>query len=311
MAGKSEEQILRSRLVVEERPLKRCLRHFSAMCERSTKLTPEEAAKSCEGILQEVRWFRHTVQIAVQSQRRCEQEITAYDDQCTELEAQIDESRAEVKSLGDKLEESRNHKRHKIAYDEIAKEANRRPSREKLREEIDEINREIEQLQQEEAAHESLVESLRSQYTAVCSELGKLEEMSKSALNTQDLGIYLGDGDAMVESEGGKAGPGDQNNPSMGISPATPHGHGGGHDEFSASVADTPLLDGVEEDAGRRKSEGQLDDAAEDEDDGREEGEDGDDLGIADAQHTGAEHAADVDAAAESEEEGELLAEAD
>ncbi|KAJ1952064.1 hypothetical protein GGI12_006341, partial [Dipsacomyces acuminosporus] len=254
------------RLMVEERPLKRCLKQFSSVCERSIKLSPGEAARACEQVLREVRWFRHTVQVAVQSQQRCEQEISAYSNRSDELEAQIEQNKAEVKRLCDKLEESRNHKKHKISYDEIAKEANKWPSRDKLQEEIDEIDREIEQLHQEEAAHDLVVESLRAQYRSVVGELNKLEDMSKNALNAQDLGIYLGEGDAANETETGKSrGVSDQNNPaSVGISPATPHRHGGigdgENDGFSTPSVATPLPDSIRE--GRRKSDGQLDEIA-------------------------------------------------
>ncbi|KAJ2450841.1 hypothetical protein EV183_004017 [Coemansia sp. RSA 2336] len=191
MASKSEESILRSRLIVEDRTLKRCLRQLSTLCTRSPQLTCQEAQHASKHVLQEVRWFRHTVQVAVQSQQRCLDELHIYTSQQTRLEAQIDETSREIERLSDSLEESRNHKRHKISYDEIAREANQLPSRKQLDEEILQINADVEQLEQEQASHDMVAQSLDAQYEVVLDELNKLADMSKSALSMQDLDIYL------------------------------------------------------------------------------------------------------------------------
>ncbi|KAJ2823711.1 hypothetical protein FBU31_004200 [Coemansia sp. 'formosensis'] len=304
MFTKPEEQILRSRLAVEDRPLKRCLRQLSTICARHSRLSPEEARLSCERVLQEVRWFRHTVQVAVQSQRRCEQEICSYTEQCAELDRGVVESHVEIKRLGDKLEESRNLKRHKVAYDEIAAEANNRPTRERLLKDYNELNGEIEQLRQEEASHEVVVGALRAQYLVVIGELGKLAETSKSALSMQDLGIYLGDADAdvAVDADCEKTTAVD---PTMGISPTTPRQPEASHDDYStptdgdmlnelANVSDSPSAGHLN---GAVHSYG-----------GQEEGEDGYDP-RADASQQGADIHVDSEEEGEciGEEEGELM----
>ncbi|KAJ1748611.1 hypothetical protein LPJ78_004530 [Coemansia sp. RSA 989] len=104
---------------------------------------------------------------------------------------QITEISRDIERLSDSLEESRNHKRHKIAYDEIAAEANKLPSRKQIEEEILQINNDIEQLEQEQVSHEAVTQSLNTQYAVVVEELNKLASMSKSALSMQDLDIYL------------------------------------------------------------------------------------------------------------------------
>ncbi|KAI9473356.1 hypothetical protein H4R22_001931 [Coemansia sp. RSA 1290] len=191
MASKSEESILRSRLIVEDRTLKRCLRQLSTLCTRHPQLTCQEAQQASKHVLQEVRWFRHTVQVAVQSQQRCLDELQLYSNQQSSLEQQITEISRDIERLSDSLEESRNHKRHKIAYDEIAAEANKLPSRKQIEEEILQINNDIEQLEQEQVSHEAVTQSLNTQYAVVVEELNKLASMSKSALSMQDLDIYL------------------------------------------------------------------------------------------------------------------------
>ncbi|PIA16609.1 hypothetical protein COEREDRAFT_86991 [Coemansia reversa NRRL 1564] len=234
MASKTEDQILRSRLVAEDRTLKRGLRQLSTMCSRHSRLSPNETQQACQQVLQEVRWFRHTVQAAVQSQRRCIQEIRLYTEQQSALENQISEARAEVARLDDSLEESRNHKRHKIAYDEIAGEANKRPARARLEAEIGEINGDIEQLMQEEASHGAVTHSLHAQYSVVVGELKKLADMSKSALNMQDLGIYLGDGELHAEKTGFEGNP----HALADMTPTTLHQPYDSHDDFGTPIED-------------------------------------------------------------------------
>ncbi|KAJ1783520.1 hypothetical protein LPJ62_005005 [Coemansia sp. RSA 2167] len=254
------DSILRSRLAVEDRALKRCLRQLSTMCARQARLTPEEAQQASKRVLQEVRWFRHTVQVAVQSQWRCQGEIGLYADQQEVLEGSITGACSEIERLSDSLEESRNHKRHKIAYDEIAIDANKRLARDRLAAEIDEINSEIEQLEQEEASHDAVTQSLHTQYAVVTDELNKLASMSKSALSMQDLGIYLGDADIHAEKAGSDRNP----RASTDMSPAAHQHHDDPRDGF-----DTPIDSAMLEDTDAMHS---ADDHSESEE-GEEEGE--------------------------------------
>ncbi|KAJ1994365.1 hypothetical protein GGI25_003764 [Coemansia spiralis] len=296
MAAKSEEQILRSRLIVEDRPLRRCLRQLSAMCARYTQLSPEETQAACDRVLQEVRWFRHAVQVAVQSQRRCEQEMQSYAEQQNDLASGMSVAKEEIKRLNESLEESRNNKRHKIAYDEIAVEANKRLSREKLLADISNITSEIGQLRQEETAHELVLESLHTQYATVVNEMKRLETMSKSALSMQDLGIYLGDGgDTEGDGVGGEQG----GHSSMGVSPTTPRQPGDPHGDFGTPI-DDPMLDGAGDGQERidRPPNG---------DEETEEGEDGS-IGTEDEQYIGDTSIADSEEEGQCEdEEGELV----
>ncbi|KAJ2384723.1 hypothetical protein GGI23_006865, partial [Coemansia sp. RSA 2559] len=207
------------------------------MCARYDQLSPEETQASCERVMQEVRWFRHAVRVAARSQRRCDQETRHYNGYQAKLESEISDASTEIKRLNESLEESRNNKRHKIAYDEIAIEANKLPTRKRLSSDIATIATEIEQLKQEEVAHDSVLESLRAQYSTVLSEVRLLESMSKSALSMQDLGIYLGDSD---NAEGDRIGDGHL---SMGISPATPRQPGDPHGGDFGTPIDAPMLD--------------------------------------------------------------------
>lgn len=220
------EEVFRSRIAVEDRSLKRCLQQLSAMCRQYAQLNPDKTQQACMRVLQEVRLFRHTVQVAAQTQSRCEQEINMYSKRSLELESTISEGCSELGRMDQQLEESRSHKRHKIAYDEIAVEANKKPTRDRLAQDIDRIKAEIEHLKQEEAAHEETAESLRSQYWSVVGELGRLNEMAKTALNEQDQDIYIGDGDDNEEDCGVKIAE------SVDISPATPR--------LSASAVNDP-----------------------------------------------------------------------
>ncbi|KAJ1939059.1 hypothetical protein GGF37_004554 [Kickxella alabastrina] len=214
-------------------------------------MSPGETQAAGARVLQEVRWFRHTSQVAVQSQRRCEKELHTYSKRKRGLEDAITEGDADVERLGDRLEESRSHKCHRIAYDEIAAEANKYPSRQKLQLEIDELNNEIEQLRQEEAAHDTVVASLRTQYATVHEELRRLADMSATALSTQDLGIIMADADGDAEPH-----------PSIGVSPATPHQPGNAHPVFGSPADDMPLgaRDDDEDDDDDKDTHGKADD---------------------------------------------------
>ncbi|KAJ1838302.1 hypothetical protein LPJ73_007119, partial [Coemansia sp. RSA 2703] len=174
------------------------------------------------------RWFRHTVELAIQSQRRCEQEICEYSEQIRDLEDQIATSEAKVASLGDSLEVSRSHKRYRIAYDEIATEANKRPSRQRLQKDISDINADIDNLHNEETSHDALMSSLRLQYAHVRTELSRLAEMSASALSVQDLGIIITDADH------------DTHVPS-GLSPAASLPVSSAHPEFGSPLEDSGI----------------------------------------------------------------------
>ncbi|KAJ1944693.1 hypothetical protein EC988_005924 [Linderina pennispora] len=257
MSTKTEDQILRDRMVVQERPLKRCLQEFSFLCEQSPKIPAPVAQQIASQVLREIRWFRHTVQCAVQVQRRSEQEISMYEQQGAQLEESIAEGRASVRRLGDELEESRNHKKHKIAYDEIAKEVEKRPTRAQLQQEIDEIKRETDQLQQEEQAHGNVIEAMQAQYANVLNEMHKLEDMAKDALTTQELGIFLGDADADV----GKGEEGRPQSQSDMPSPAALDSR----DAHRLNDTSDALMDAFADE--RRKSEGQMDGAPENEED--------------------------------------------
>ncbi|KAJ2089859.1 hypothetical protein IW140_002824 [Coemansia sp. RSA 1813] len=217
------------------------------------------------------------------------------------LESEILGASAEIKRLNEDLEESRNNKRHKIAYDEIATEANKLPTRERLSTDISAIASEIEQLEQEEEAHDAVLESLRAQYSTALDEMRRLESMSKNALSMQDLGIYMGDsGDTEGDRVGGHL--------SMGISPTTPHQPGESHDDFGTPI-DDPMLNDDDGDHGILES--RLDKSNGDEEDDIEDGEDSghdSDRQAMDGPHS-ARNINDIDSEEEGEyedEEGEL-----
>ncbi|KAJ1728756.1 hypothetical protein LPJ72_005314 [Coemansia sp. Benny D160-2] len=276
------------------------------MCDRYNQLSPEETQAACERVVQEVRWFRHSVNVAAQSQNRGTQETCIYNDYHAKLEREVADIDTEIKRLNEDLEVSRNNKRHKIAYDEIAIEANKLPTRERLSADISAITTEIEQLKQEEVTHNAVLESLRVQYSAVVDEMKRLESMSKSALSMQDLGIYLGD---MEEDRGGGE-PGGHS--FLGVSPTTPHPPGDSHGDFGTPIDDSVLDDdGNDHDASEdspnnhaKKNDEEAE--AEDGDYTNDDIEDGEDSGHHHTTHTVDALDAESNAGAiDSEEEGE------
>ncbi|KAJ1807201.1 hypothetical protein LPJ56_004959, partial [Coemansia sp. RSA 2599] len=173
------------------------------------------------------------------------QELQIYSEQIRSLEDQIASSKGEIAALNERLDESRSQKRYRIEYDEIAMEANKRASRQRLQTEIDELLNESEQMRQEEASHLGVMESLRSQYAAVRSELKRLADMAATALSVQDLGIILADSEADAEPH-----------LSAGLSPATPHPAGPSHPGFGSPLDDPGLDAHSDDDDNDDKEEG-------------------------------------------------------
>ncbi|KAJ2659988.1 hypothetical protein IWW48_003151 [Coemansia sp. RSA 1200] len=249
----------------------------------------------------------------VNNMRSLQPIVTRRDSSCVRAsgtgEREVADIDTEIKRLNEDLEVSRNNKRHKIAYDEIAIEANKLPTRERLSADISTITSEIEQLRQEEVTHNAILESLRVQYSAVVDEMKRLESMSKSALSMQDLGIYLGD---MEEEDRGSGEPGGHS--FLGISPTTPHPPGDPHGDFGTPIDNSVLDDdgndhnGSEDSPNKhaKKNEEEAEAEAEDGDYTNDDIEDGEDSGHHHATHMvdilGAESNAD---AIDSEEEGE------
>jgi len=191
----TDEDIIRARLLVDDRPLKRLIKKFYNV---STCNTAELDAAFAQFILeldsQDVLFQakNRTSSIAGEERQTYEQEIA-------KIERQTAESEQVIADLKVQLALAQETRRNKIVYDSIAKEALKLPSRAHSAENIARLTTELKDLEAEQERYAATWAGRQQAFDAIVQSLEELGERVKEEKAEQERRDALGDDDVQED----------------------------------------------------------------------------------------------------------------
>ncbi|KAI8354342.1 Tho complex subunit 7-domain-containing protein [Mortierella sp. GBAus27b] len=162
------DELIRTRLSINERPLKRLTARFYKWSSSLSNGSIEDIENGLQAFLLEISQFQLGLSRTKLITEMAERERLHYDQDEQQIKENIAKSEEELQVLVHKLKEAKQERANKIEYDELAVEVSKFPSRESSQETIANLRAEILELEQE-ARHQSQVMELRKRqfFTAI------------------------------------------------------------------------------------------------------------------------------------------------
>ncbi|KAI1307383.1 hypothetical protein EDD11_004467 [Mortierella claussenii] len=160
MEKENEEDIIRSRLSVNEKALRKLTNHYHRWSKALSTGSNEEIEKELHGMLREIASFELSLSKTRLIAEMAQRERLNYQQEQMQTEAMVAQSQQEIESLVRELEEAKQERANKILYDQLAAEISQFPSRESSQQSVQALQAEIEELENE-AVHQSMVMDLR------------------------------------------------------------------------------------------------------------------------------------------------------
>ncbi|KAG9325809.1 hypothetical protein KVV02_005733 [Mortierella alpina] len=186
-----DETIIRTRLSVNERPLRRLSTRFQKWTGYLTTGTEEEAEKGLQTFLLEVSQVELSLSKSNLVTDMAERERLHYDREQQEIEDSISKSQEELESLVRELEEAKQERANKIEYDQLAVEVSKFPSRDSSRESIANLQAEILELEREAVQQSAVMELRRKQFYMALQNLQSIRESIQYDQQEEEKRLFL------------------------------------------------------------------------------------------------------------------------
>ncbi|KAF8936474.1 Tho complex subunit 7-domain-containing protein [Dissophora ornata] len=171
-----DEQIIRARLSINERPLRRLISRFYKWSTSLSTATPEEIEDGLQTFLLEVSQFQVGLSRSKLIAEMAEREHHHYDKEQHIIEENIKVSEEELKVLAVRLEEAKQERANKIQYDIIAAEVSKFPSRESNQQSIADLKAEILELEKEAVQQSEAMDKRKKQFFTALMCLQSIQE---------------------------------------------------------------------------------------------------------------------------------------
>ncbi|KAF9574886.1 THO complex subunit 7 [Mortierella alpina] len=186
-----DETIIRTRLSVNERPLRRLSTRFQKWTGYLTTGTEEEAEKGLQTFMLEVSQVELSLSKSNLVTDMAERERLHYDREQQEIEDSIAKSQEELESLARELEEAKQERANKIEYDQLAVEVSKFPSRDSSRESIANLQAEILELEKEAVQQSAVMELRRKQFYTALQNLQNIRESIQHDQQEEEKRLFL------------------------------------------------------------------------------------------------------------------------
>jgi len=142
-----DEELIKNRLAVDERPLKNLMSRYMKWAKSLDESPLNEAQANYQYLLAQLATFELTLLRHQLIHQMNEREIGHFTSERERIEQEQVEAKKDITELNMKLEDAKEVRQNKLAYDQLAKEVNKHPSREDSILKIDEVRSEITKLQ--------------------------------------------------------------------------------------------------------------------------------------------------------------------
>ncbi|KAF9390369.1 THO complex subunit 7 [Podila verticillata] len=171
-----DDNIIRTRLSVNERPMRRLIGKLNKWAETLVKGSEDECENGLKGLQLDITQLQLTLAKSKLVFDMAERERINYDQEQQRIEASIIASQAELERLDQDLVEAKKIRANKIEYDELAVQVLRYPSRESSQNTIESLQQEIQELELEGQTQIDKMAHRREQFFAALENLKAIQE---------------------------------------------------------------------------------------------------------------------------------------
>ncbi|ORX78667.1 hypothetical protein BCR32DRAFT_269951 [Anaeromyces robustus] len=159
-----EDQNIRNRLAIEERPLKRIIKKYNTLIGQYKTASREEWNTSLESLLIMLETLEINLHRSKQIFEMNNKEVNEYKLKIKNIEKRIEEGKIEIEELKKQLDQSKEERKNKLEYDEMARNINKYPSRSQIQKHMDILNKQINMLEKEHNYYEETINLRKKQF---------------------------------------------------------------------------------------------------------------------------------------------------
>ncbi|KAF9117693.1 THO complex subunit 7 [Mortierella sp. 14UC] len=185
------DNIIRTRLSVNERPLRRLTQRFQKWTGVLVAGSREDIENSFQGLLMEISQFELGLSKSTLVAEMAERERQHYHEERHQIEDNIALSHEELETLARDLEEAKQERANKIEYDQLAAQVLQFPSRESSQQSIAQLNTEILDLESEAVLQSQLMDLRKKQFFTALLCLQSTQESIREDRREEEKRMYL------------------------------------------------------------------------------------------------------------------------
>ncbi|KAH7043069.1 Tho complex subunit 7-domain-containing protein [Linnemannia elongata] len=185
------ESIIRTRLSVNERPLRRLTQRFQKWTGVLVTGSQEEIENGFQALLMEISQFELGLSKSTLVTEMAERERQHYQEEQNQIEDNIALSHEELETLARDLEGAKQERANKIEYDQLATQVLQFPSRESSQQSIAQLNAEIMELENEATQQSQLMDLRKKQFFTALLCLQSTQESIREDRREEEKRLYL------------------------------------------------------------------------------------------------------------------------
>ncbi|KAI8813176.1 Tho complex subunit 7-domain-containing protein [Cladochytrium replicatum] len=184
-----DELIIRSRLQVEVRPLRKCIRRYHTLVYALSQPQPDldYARQLYAAFLVDLEQFELTLGKFKGGEISCRREIGYYELERSRIASEVQDASEDIIRLKAELENAQRRRQNRIEYDALAKEINAIPSRQTSLDNIERLRGEIERLKQQQREHGGAVELRRKHLLAFVTGVQGIRHMLAETRDREEM----------------------------------------------------------------------------------------------------------------------------
>ncbi|KAK3830054.1 MAG: Tho complex subunit 7-domain-containing protein [Linnemannia gamsii] len=185
------DSVIRTRLSVNERPLRRLTQRFQKWTGVLVTGSKEDIENGLQGLLMEISQFELGLSKSTLVAEMAERERQHYHEERHQIEDNIALSQEELETLAHDLEEAKQERTNKIEYDQLAAQVLQFPSRESNQQSIAQLNAEILELENEAVLQSQLMDLRKKQFFTALLCLQSTQESIREDRREEEKRMYL------------------------------------------------------------------------------------------------------------------------
>ncbi|KAF9118074.1 THO complex subunit 7 [Mortierella sp. GBA39] len=186
-----DESIIRTRLSVNERPLRRLSQRFQKWSGVLVTGSQEDIEDGFQALLMEISQFELGLSKSTLVTEMAERERLHYQEEQNQIEDSIALSHGELEALARELEGAKQERANKIEYDQLATQVLQFPSRESSQQSIAQLNAEIMGLENEATQQSQLMDLRKKQFFTALLCLQSTQESIREDRREEEKRLYL------------------------------------------------------------------------------------------------------------------------
>ncbi|KAH7097472.1 hypothetical protein BKA62DRAFT_716437, partial [Auriculariales sp. MPI-PUGE-AT-0066] len=186
MTPAEEDAVIHSRLMNDERIVRRIARRFNSLVSAASSSNTPDAAER-EALLADIALLQCQIATRELTCRAEEQQVQEYEAERLRIEQDQERLQGEILQLNSKLQAEQVERKRKLEYDMIAEKVNLFPTRTELEESISTLEEEIAAIEAELARENEAMELRRRTFNDVVSQIQELRLMGKEPEEPEEV----------------------------------------------------------------------------------------------------------------------------